>query len=641
VRLNAGTDGASPLEFSENNTVKWRVFAHGTNDAYQIYDADWSAGVSLSQNSTSWSGLSDIRLKSNIIEETNFLDRINSIHPVTYNFNNSPNRELGVIAQDIMTDFPELIQTVHHVDGNEYYAVTYDRLGAIAIGGIKELHQLQIDQQAQIDAIRDGLTMLNPESITTNTASSATSSATIAFDHQGNLINPDDNLTAQAQASTQTDSSFFDRFISLIVKNLTALNITSRSITTQELVSPLVDADQITTNTLTTNLIKPQSDSDLILSLNNQSATTPAQLLITDSQDNTVTSIDSSGNATFSGELVANSAKFDSLEVGNLKANQIEGLTDTLSQIKSASEAAKLFLDRLTAKHSAQDESLNATAQQLVSTSSSQLLSTLEDNFTLDSDGTHLALTGLSSDYAYFSDYLAVEGTLMTNDLYVENNLITSSISSPLDAEDQTLYLQPTGTGAINLLAGLLILDESGTVSLNGNLIVTGTLESGSATISGTLDLRATNLDNSDEATHSGFGQLLSIYNEQGEQVAGVDASGSAQFNNLTTRQIIIAASQNSTPSANQASTSSNTTIGTATIPAGELTTYIENNNISDTTLIYLTPISDTKNQVLYVKNKYSCPVDAPLSCQPFFTVAINQPTTQDIQFNYWLIQVQ
>ena len=229
----------------------------------------------------------------------------------------------------------------------------------------------------------------------------------------------------------------------------------------------------------------------------------------------------------------------------------------------------------------------------------------------------------------------------MTNDLYVENNLITSSISSPLDAEDQTLYLQPTGTGAINLLAGLLILDESGTVSLNGNLIVTGTLESGSATISGTLDLRATNLDNSDEATHSGFGQLLSIYNEQGEQVAGVDASGSAQFNNLTTRQIIIAASQNSTPSANQASTSSNTTIGTATIPAGELTTYIENNNISDTTLIYLTPISDTKNQVLYVKNKYSCPVDAPLSCQPFFTVAINQPTTQDIQFNYWLIQVQ
>ncbi|QHO62982.1 hypothetical protein MICH65_0001 [Candidatus Chazhemtobacterium aquaticus] len=473
------------------------------------------------------------------------------------------------------------------------------------------------------------------------TASSATSSATIAFDHQGNLINPNDDLTAQAQASTQTDFSFFDRFISLIVKNLTALNITSRSITTQELVSPLVDADQITTNTLTTNLIKPQSDSDLILSLNNQSATTPAQLLITDSQDNTVTSIDSSGNATFSGELVANSAKFDSLEVGNLKANQIEGLTDTLSQIKSASEAAQLFLDRLTAKHSLQDESLNATAQQLISTSSSQLISTLEDNFTLDSDGTHLALTGLSSDYAYFSDYLAVEGTLMTNDLYVENNLITSSISSPLDADDQTLYLQPTGTGAINLLSGLLILDESGTVSLNGNLIVTGTLESGSATISGTLDLRATNLDNSGEATHSGFGRLLSIYNEQGEQVASVNASGSAQFNDLTTRQIIIAASQDSTPSASQLSTNSNTTIGTATIPAGELTTYIENNNISDTTLIYITPISDTKNQVLYVKNKYSCPVDAPLSCQPFFTVAINQPTTQDIQFNYWLIQTQ
>jgi len=251
------------------------------------------------------------------------------------------------------------------------------------------------------------------------TASSATSSATIAFDHQGNLINPNDDLTAQAQASTQTDSSFFDRFISLIVKNLTALNITSRSITTQELISPLVEADQVITNTLNTNLIKPQPDSDLILSLNNQSATTTGQLLITDNQNNTVASINSSGNATFTGELTATSAKFNSLEVKNLKASQIEGLTDTLSQIKSASEAAKIFLDRLIAKHSAQDESLNATAQQLISTSSSQLLSALEDNFTLDSNSTHLTLTGLSSDYAYFKDYLAVEGTLMTNDLYI------------------------------------------------------------------------------------------------------------------------------------------------------------------------------------------------------------------------------
>ncbi|OQA82530.1 MAG: hypothetical protein BWY29_00802 [Microgenomates group bacterium ADurb.Bin238] len=265
----------------------------------------------------------------------------------------------------------------------------------------------------------------------------------------------------------------------------------SLTLQSNDLISPLVEADQVITNTLTTNLIKPQSDSDLILSLNSQSATTPAQLLITDNQNNTVASLDSSGNATLSGELTATSAKFDSLEVDNLKANQIDGLTDTLSQIKSASEAAQLFLDRLTAKHSLQDESLNATAQQLISTSSSQLLSTLEDNFTLDSDGTHLALTGLSSDYAYFNDYLAVEGTLMTNDLYVGNNLITSSISSPLDATDQTLYLQPTGTGAINLLAGLLVLDESGTVSLNGNLLVTGTLESGSATVSGTLDLPA------------------------------------------------------------------------------------------------------------------------------------------------------
>jgi len=77
------------------------------------------------------------------------------------------------------------------------------------------------------------------------------------------------------------------------------------------------------------------------------------------------------------------------------------------------------------------------------------------------------------------------------------------------------------------------------------------------------------------------------------------------------------------------ASSSANATAGTAILSAGETQIIILNTHITPTTLVYLTPLSDTNNQVLYVLSKTNTE----------FTVAINQSISTNIEFNYWLIQ--
>lgn len=375
-----------------------------------------------------------------------------------------------------------------------------------------------------------------------------------------------DGLTIMGQSLTE----FVDTRISLALAGM----IPAQNDTLE---SPLVD--NLAIRSLETDLISPQSSTDLLISLSDTNPASETGTLIID------------GNASISGELIADSGKFNTLEAEELKGKAIDDLRSSLDSLRSN-----------------------------IATDSSALT------------GSNLALTNLSAEYAAFSQFL-------TTDLYVENNLITSNISSAGCLPEQenkpcsdTLYLQPNGTGSINLLAGLLTLTDQGEITVNGNLTVTGRLfandlSSNIATVSSLLHLGTPSTTDS-----GGFGKLLAIYDEAGQQVASVDTTGSAQFKDLRTSQIIIAAANESTASATTGTATSNATIGTSAIPAGTTEVVINNALITDTTLIYLTPISNTNNQVLFVKAK---------AAGTSFTIAINNEAPEPISFNYWLIQTQ
>jgi len=231
------------------------------------------------------------------------------------------------------------------------------------------------------------------------------------------------------------------------------------------------------------------------------------------------------------------------------------------------------------------------------------------------------------------NDSLSLQ-TLYTSDILANGSIFTQSLSS----FETDLFIQPTGDKPVHILANLLNLYPNGQVVVSGDLLVTGNvfannLDTRTATISGTLAL---GINNNPLSTDSG--KLLAIFGNQGQEVSSIDASGSANFNTLQTSGLVIA-SQNVLSSSVSGNITSNSTIGTATIATGSAEIFIQNNQVNPQTLIYITPVSDTSNQVLFVKSKQTC--NQEVSCTPGFTVAVPQALEKETAFNYWLVQTK
>jgi len=285
-------------------------------------------------------------------------------------------------------------------------------------------------------------------------------------------------------------------------------------------------------------------------------------------------------NATISGTLYAD----------NIKSSTLDSLDSQINLLNEKYSTASGILAELQAKYSTYDSLLGATSSAEISSDP-------------------LALSPLATTSAIIPSDLALNSlnvhTLITNDLLANGVIFTKSIS----AFDTDLYIQPTGDKLVYISDDLMILYPDGKIVINGDLLINGKiiaegLDTKTATVSGTLAVGSSKI-----------------------------ASESANFNQLTTSGLIIASGKN--PQATiSAQTNSNATIGTATIAANTNQISIINNKITPTTLIYITPTSDTDGRVLFVKSKTE---------GVGFTVGItgnanNSPLTT---FNYWLVETK
>ncbi len=82
---------------------------------------------------------SDARLKTNIVEIADALDKVRALRGVTYNRIDTGERQTGVIAQEVQAVLPEA------VSGDEYLGVAYGNMVGLLIQAIKEQAD-QIDQ---------------------------------------------------------------------------------------------------------------------------------------------------------------------------------------------------------------------------------------------------------------------------------------------------------------------------------------------------------------------------------------------------------------------------------------------------------------------------------------------------------------
>jgi len=160
----------------------------------------------------------------------------------------------------------------------------------------------------------------------------------------------------------------------------------------------------------------------------------------------------------------------------------------------------------------------------------------------------------------------------------------------------------------------------------------------------------------------------LKIENSDNNEVASIDASGSAHFANLaldkylnaTSSAAVIAAAENFAKNGLYAPAieTEAKTAGVGRLPKGQKEIVVYNEKITDGSLIYITPTSSTSGNSLYLDNKESCSQKTaavepprldtinndrtsgvnPSGCKSYFKVAIDTIISKDIEFNWWIV---
>jgi len=150
--LAAGT-GAGNL-FLTYGAGTTGLFLNGTTGNAGIGTTN-PAGYKLYVNGSAYStgswGISDVRLKTNISRLNDVLEKIQHIRGVSFEWRSRQSsgkslpkdRQIGLIAQEVEKEFPELV----HTDNDGYKALAYDKVSAVLIEAIKE-------QQSQIDELK-------------------------------------------------------------------------------------------------------------------------------------------------------------------------------------------------------------------------------------------------------------------------------------------------------------------------------------------------------------------------------------------------------------------------------------------------------------------------------------------------------
>jgi hypothetical protein len=139
-----GSGGAGTSMVIENATGEVGV---GTSTPSYPFDV---AGVA---HATSHASSSDERFKTDVMQLSGVLDKLDRIRGVSFEWNglyeslgrSSGHREIGVIAQEVEEEFPELVTTWGDED---YRAVEYGRMTGVLIEAIKEL-------KAENEALRE------------------------------------------------------------------------------------------------------------------------------------------------------------------------------------------------------------------------------------------------------------------------------------------------------------------------------------------------------------------------------------------------------------------------------------------------------------------------------------------------------
>jgi len=309
----------------------------------------------------------------------------------------------------------------------------------------------------------------------------------------------------------------------------------------------------------------------------------------------------------------------------------------------------------LTAK-TIQSDTIDSLSSQVASTSS--LLSTNYQLLTTNINSVQQDLANLKNqplpDPQYYQNLIASNSSfltadyqrLTTNDLTSTGmaNLYKASIADSLVVgslfiQDNSILalaseLKLSALSQITLFDGSVTIARNGKITTQGQIVAQGGIQTNEIKpINDDLSIKLDQSDKFDKLDQS----KLKIINSENNEVASIDASGSAtfadlSFNEIATDSAVIADSglrtiYNEIIPAIQTNAE---VAGQGILPLGAPEIIIYNDKITKDSLVYLTKTGDTSNEPLTVVKK-------EVGEHPYFSVSTGNAQHGEIMFN-WLI---
>ena len=172
IGFQAGTPSNDTSNFLNIGNL---IFATGVNTATGADISNGNVGIGTVSptykldvagdvHGTAFPVSSDIRFKTNIEKLENVLYKLENISAYKFDWNelyqklgrSDGRRHIGVIAQEIEKEFPELVSEWEQ-DGVKYKAVDYSRLTAVLLQAIKEQQKIIQEQQKEIEELKSKL----------------------------------------------------------------------------------------------------------------------------------------------------------------------------------------------------------------------------------------------------------------------------------------------------------------------------------------------------------------------------------------------------------------------------------------------------------------------------------------------------
>jgi len=254
-------------------------------------------------------------------------------------------------------------------------------------------------------------------------------------------------------------------------------------------------------------------------------------------------------------------------------------------------------------------------------------------------------IPNFKSDFGTFNQGLIALGPTSMTDVSISNTITLNNnlriTSNTIDTIASDLNIQPLKQGNILFMGGLVAIDTQGNLQVNGNanfaqnVNVHGQLAAGIIAPIPNQDLYISLPNKQDKS-----GSSLVIKNATGSgvltinQSGDVTSSGDAQFNSVASNGFSIIRGAEADTSMTQ--TNANSSAGKGVITAYETERTIYTPYVTDHSLIYITPTSSIGNDTPYLARQTA--QNPSNGTQGSFTVEIPQSTTQDIGFNWWIV---